>query len=228
MKNRGNRSLAERPSFRRLGGHLTWGILAGALLLLIFAKLAEDVLYHELETFDTLIGGYIRSFASDGLTRVMIAVTNLGSAYVEIGLLLALGSYLLFRLKHVWDAALLVTSLLGGWVLNTVLKQIFQRSRPDLKHLVEAGGYSFPSGHAMVSAAFYGMIGYIVWINLRHRGLPAWPAMVFTPLLILAIGISRVYVGVHFASDVLAGFAAGGAWLIACILGLNAVRKRIR
>jgi undecaprenyl-diphosphatase len=211
-----------------LGGHLTWGILAGALLLLIFAKLAEDVLYQELETFDAAAGAVIRNFASDGLTRVMIFITELGSAYVEFALLVTIGGFLWVRLKHAWDTLLLVVSLLGGWVLNMVLKTIFQRSRPDIEHLVEAGGYSFPSGHAMVSAAFYGMIGYIVWVNLYHRGLPAWPAVLLTPLLILAIGVSRVYLGVHFASDVLAGFAAGGVWLIACIIGLRQVRKRIQ
>lgn len=228
MKNRGNRSLTERPSFRRLGGHLTWGILAGALLLLIFAKLAEDVLYQELETFDAAAGTLIRSFANERLTSAMIFITELGSAYVELALLVTIGGYLWFRLQHAWDTLLLVVSLLGGWVLNIVLKMIFQRSRPDIEHLVEAGGYSFPSGHAMVSAAFYGMIGYIVWVNLHNRELPAWPMILLTPLLILAIGISRVYLGVHFASDVLAGFAAGGVWLIACIIGLRQVRKRIQ
>lgn len=217
-----------RPPFRRLGKHLTWGILAGILLLLLFAKLAEDVLYQELDAFDMAVVTYLRSFASEGITKIMVFITNLGSAYVEIGVLVALGGYLFFRLKHVWDPALLVASLLGGAVLNTVLKLIFQRSRPDIEHLVEAGGYSFPSGHAMVSASFYGMIGYILWVNLRNRSQPAWYVVPLTLFLVLAIGTSRVYLGVHFASDVLAGFAAGGVWLIACIIGLNAVRQRIR
>ncbi|MCK9906483.1 phosphatase PAP2 family protein, partial [Frankia sp. Cpl3] len=97
-------------------------------------------------------------------------------------------------------------------------------SRPSMHHLVEAGSYSFPSGHAMVSAAFYGMLGYLIWLNLRQRTKPAWYVVALTVLLIVAIGISRVYLGVHFPSDVIAGFAAGSIWLTACIFGLHAIR----
>lgn len=207
---------------RKFGAHLTWGVVAGTLLLIIFAKLAGE--YRELGAFDATVGSFIRSYATEGLTKLVILITQLGSGYVEIGLLLAAGGYLLFRLKHVWETVVLFIGLSGGWLLNTVLRAVFHRTRPEIQHLVEAGGYSFPSGHAMVSVAFYGMLGYLLWLNLRERSIPAWYVPVLTVCLIVSIGISRIYLGVHFPSDVIAGFAAGGAWLAACIVALHAIR----
>jgi len=204
---------------------LIGGLSVSVLLLAIFAKLSEDLLYQELGTFDQLVGEFIRGFATPSLTSVAIIITDLGSAYIEIGLLLLVGAFLFFRLKHTWETVLLSISLIGAWLLNTILKTIFQRARPDIVHLVQAGGYSFPSGHAMVSTAVYGVIGYLLWLNLRKHSKPSWYIAVFTVALILAIGISRIYLGVHFASDVIAGYAAGGVWAIACIVGLKELQN---
>lgn len=204
---------------------LIWGLSISVLLLAIFVKLSEDLLYHELGTFDRVVGELIRGFATPSLTRVAIIITDFGSAYIEISLMFVVGAFLLFRLKHIWETVLLAISLSGAWLLNTILKELFQRSRPDIVHLVKAGGYSFPSGHAMVAAAFYGVIGYLLWFNLRNRSKPTWYIVVFTFALIIVIGISRIYLGVHFASDVVAGYAAGGVWAIACIVGLKEIRK---
>ncbi|MDF9408890.1 MAG: phosphatidylglycerophosphatase B [Pelotomaculum sp. PtaB.Bin013] len=208
----------------KFGKHLTWGIVASSLLLVLFANLAEDLLEQELGTFDASITNFVQSYATERLTSLAIVITQLGSAFVEITLLLVVGGYLIFRLKHIWETVALTSSLAGGWVLNILLKDIFHRSRPDIRHLVEAGGYSFPSGHAMVSAAFYGMLGYLLWMNLRERSKQSWYVIVLTCALILAIGISRIYLGVHFPSDVVAGFAAGGIWLAACIASLHTIR----
>lgn len=215
-----------RTSLDIPGANLIWGIIAGSLLLALFAKLAGDLIGQELGAFDAAVGGFIRSPASDGLTRLAVFITQMGSAAFEIGLLLIVGGYLLFHQKQVWEAKLLAFSLAGGWLLNTVLKSAFHRTRPDILHLVAAGGYSFPSGHAMIATAFYGMLGYLIWINLKGKGKPSWHVIVLTFSLIIAIGTSRVYLGVHFPSDVIAGFAAGGVWLLACVLALGAVRRR--
>ena len=204
---------------------LIWGLSISVLLLAIFTKLSEDLLYNELGTFDRVVGELIRGFATPRLTRVAIFLTNLGSGYIEIGLMFVVGAFLLFRFKHTWETVLLVISLSGAWLLNTILKELFHRVRPDIVHLVQAGGYSFPSGHAMVAAAFYGVIGYLLWLNLRNYSKPSWYVVLFTFVLILAIGISRIYLGVHFASDVIAGYAAGGVWAIACIIGLKEIRN---
>lgn len=204
--------------------HLTWGIVAGVSLLLLFAKMVEDLLYHELGTFDTVVTQFIQSFAINELTRVAILITQIGSPSFDIIVMVIVGGYLLFRLKHTWEALVLAISLAGGGLLNYALKNIFHRARPDIQHLVNAGGYSFPSGHAMVSATFYGMLGYLIWLNLHERNKPSWYVIVVTSIFIAAIGVSRIYLGVHFPSDVVAGFAAGGVWLIACIVGLNTIR----
>lgn len=209
----------------KLSKSLIWGFSISVLLLAIFAKLSEDLLYNELGTFDRVIGEFIRGFATPSLTRIAIIITNLGSAYIEIGLMLVVGAFLLFRLKHTWETVLLAISLSGAWLLNTILKELFHRARPDIVQLVKAGGYSFPSGHATVAAAFYAVIGYLLWLNLINRSKPSWYIVVFTFALIIAIGISRIYLGVHFASDVIAGYAAGGVWAIACIVGLKEIRN---
>ncbi|MDD2420898.1 MAG: phosphatase PAP2 family protein [Heliobacteriaceae bacterium] len=219
--------MKQRPTVTppaKLGRILAGGIAAGVLFLMVFAELAEGVLYDELETFDTVVGNFVRSFAGDGLTKANIFVTYLGSAYVEISVMLLVGGFLLFRWKHIGETVILFSSLAGAELLNAFLKVIFQRSRPDITHLVAIGGFSFPSGHAMVAMSFYGVLGYLLWLNFRERSKPAWYVIGLTVVLIVAIGLSRIYLGVHFPSDVLAGFAAGGVWMIACILGLHTIR----
>jgi undecaprenyl-diphosphatase len=208
----------------RFSIHLTWGIVAGVSLLLLFAKMVEDLLYHELGTFDTVITQYIQSSAANELTKVAILITQIGSPCFDIIVMIISGGYLLFRLKHTWEALVLAISLAGRGLLNYALKNIFHRTRPDIQHLVNAGGYSFPSGHAMISATFYGMLGYLIWLNLHERNKPSWYVIVVTAIFITAIGVSRIYLGVHFPSDVVAGFAAGGIWLVACIIGLQEIR----
>ena len=123
------------------------------------------------------------------------------------------------------DALPAAVMLAGTWLLNNLLKTIFQRTRPDTLHLVAVGGFSFPSGHAMIATAFYGMLGYIMWSHLLHGSKPAWYVLLLTFCLVIAIGVSRVYLGVHYPSDVVAGFAAGGVCLLACVLTLRALRR---
>ncbi|MCI1696305.1 phosphatase PAP2 family protein [Aneurinibacillus aneurinilyticus] len=211
---------------QKFGAHLLWGIVAAILFLGLFTKLVEDLLFQEVATFDRVVTGFIQSFSSVPVTKGAIFITHIGSGATLVCMMLLVGSYLLFRLKHIWETVILATSLLGGALLNGILKFIFRRTRPDIEHLVEVGGYSFPSGHAMVSAAFYGMLGYLLWINLRERSKLklSWCVVVLTLTLIIAIGISRIYLGVHFPSDVVAGFAAGGAWVASCIVALHVIR----
>lgn len=214
---------------KRLGifGRFSLELLAGLLLalgsLFLFAKLTEDLLFNELLAFDSIGTLIIRSFSSDTVTSVMKFASDLGStlflALVGVGMMVYLG---LFR-KHFWDTMLVPLALFGGGVLNTVLKYLFQRQRPILPHLVEVTGFSFPSGHAMLSFIFYGLVAYLILLNTDNRLFKKFTVLLAV-LIILAVGISRVYLGVHYPSDVLAGFAAGSFWLIACILGLRGIR----
>ncbi len=178
----------------------------------------------EFICFDNKITTLIQGYSNNSLTKLAILFTNLGSGYIEFLVFLIVGSYLLFRLKHIWDTFILTSCLLGTWLLNIGMKMVFQRQRPTIEHLIQVGGYSFPSGHAMVSTAFYGFIGYLLWLNLRNLVKFSWVIPILTLILILCIGVSRVYLGVHFPSDVLAGFAVGAIWLIACIYALNGIR----
>ena len=111
-----------------------------------------------------------------------------------------------------------------------MLKQIYHRPRPLLP-LVSASGLSFPSGHAMISASFYGLLIYLAWTNVRRPAL-RYALVAVLAGLILLIGLTRVYLRVHYATDVLAGFTAGLAWLVVAIPLLKqleiVVKKRFR
>lgn len=122
----------------------------------------------------------------------------------------------------------MLAALGGSYTLNLIIKNLIQRARPSWEHWVVESGYSFPSGHSMASIAFYGMLGYLLWLHRKERGRPAAYILVLTGLLILAIGLSRIYLGVHYATDVIAGFCAGGVWLTTCIYALQWIRRKRR
>ena len=208
-----------------LGLHLTVGLVAAAGGLWLFGGLAEDVLTGDpLVRFDRALDDYLHSLATPPLTTFFLIVTALGSieAIVLLGMVvatfLALGRRWLFLGS--WLAA-----VAGSAVLNHLLKQLFERPRPYFEHplLVETS-YSFPSGHAMESFVVYGMLAYFAVLALR-----TWEsrvAVVFgTALLVVLIGFSRMYLGVHYFSDILAGYAAGGVWLSALITGAETIRR---
>jgi undecaprenyl-diphosphatase len=109
-------------------------------------------------------------------------------------------------------------------LLMFLLKQIFGRQRPDIPLLREAHGLSFPSGHALMSVTFYGLLIYLVWEYVSHRFLK-WLLMVLLVLLILMIGFTRIYLRVHYPSDVFAGFAMGFVWLVISLFVLRRIEK---
>ncbi|MGA9288652.1 MAG: phosphatase PAP2 family protein [Anaerobacillus sp.] len=207
----------------KISTHLILGWVLTLLLLFIFFSLSEGVINNELNQFDQTIGTFIRELTNSQLTHLSKWVTRLGAGKTETLLALCSSAIFLFVLKEKWKALFLWIALGGGWLLNLGLKLFFQRERPSIQHLVEVGGYSFPSGHAMVSTIFYGMLGYLIWTEVQRRKA-SWSVPIISLLLILSIGLSRVYLGVHYPSDVIAGFCAGGVWLIVCIWGL---RKRL-
>ncbi|NLJ77491.1 MAG: phosphatase PAP2 family protein [Peptococcaceae bacterium] len=212
----------------RLGVNLMGGMAIGSLLAALFAWLAYGLVSQELDRFDTLVGGLIRSRTGGGWDTLAILITNIGSAIFEIGLFIIVAGYFWYYRKRVREALMLAVGLAGGYLLNTALKHVFQRPRPEVEHLVAASGYSFPSGHMMMATIFYGMLGYLAWLGLRQREQPGWYVPVLTFILIAAIGASRIYLGVHFPSDVTAGFAAGGVWLLICLLVLDGIKKTKR
>ena len=126
----------------------------------------------------------------------------------------------MFCKKNRW---FITIDLVGVTLVNQVIKHIIRRPRPNVLRLVEESGYSFPSGHSMVSMAFYGIIIYLVYKNVSNKYLK-WILIILLSLLILSIGFSRIYVGVHYFTDVAGGFLLGLAYLI---IYINIYNKRI-
>lgn len=182
------------------------------LMLFMFAKLAWQTIFRNtMSVFDNMVIWLVRYFAVPGLDQAMIIITNLG--YGTIYNAIVLGSAGLLALLRRWrELEALLLCLLGGAALNSFLKYVFERERPEAFRLVEAAGYSFPSGHAMVSLCFYGMIAFLLARQIR-----SWHGrniiIVCAVFLIAGIGVSRIYLGVHYPSDVVAGYAAGATWL---------------
>jgi len=188
------------------------GVVLGSLF--IFLRLAERVLGKEVIFFDSSITNFIISFRAPVFTDVMIFISFLGGTYF-LTLAIILTILFLWR-KHKKDAVMFSFIFFSGIGLNLLLKEIFQRPRP-LEPLIHQLEYSFPSGHAMNSFVFYGALTYFVFWHMKNKKLGLLFS-VLAGLLVLAIGISRVYLGVHFPSDVLAGFLAGLCWMGIVIL----------
>jgi membrane-associated phospholipid phosphatase len=211
-----------------LGLHLTVGLLLSLGALWLFGGIAEDIIHHDpLIQFDLTIADALHRHASAPLVAVAKAVTLLGSplfiavwGLLVVGLLIGRRQYLLLG---GWLAA-----LVGGSLLDVALKRVFHRTRPTWDvPLLTAAGWSFPSGHAMGSLVAYGMLAYLL-VRETHSRRRRWGIIGGAVLLVLLIGLTRMYLGVHYFSDVIGGYAAGVVWLAACISGLEVVRRRPR
>ncbi|MDM5229607.1 phosphatase PAP2 family protein [Cytobacillus sp. NJ13] len=196
---------------------LAASIIGGFLLL--FIEIVDELKENELIRFDETVIEYVQAFISPRLTEFMNVVTFLGSVkWLAFAVLMA--AVLLFVFKKRSLALFMVLSSGLGALFNLLLKWIFKRERPDIRPLIEEQGFSFPSGHSMGSFIFYGSLAYmIIHLAKRKRWKAAWTVLL--GCFIIMIGLSRIYLGVHFPSDVIAGFAAGGAWLTIMIIGFR-------
>ncbi|WP_425455833.1 phosphatase PAP2 family protein [Ectobacillus funiculus] len=192
---------------------LEWMILCAGVFIGMASTYETAVLVYT----DVAVSKYIHSFRNDMFTMFFRLISDIGSIRLYAPLVCLLALYFLIR-KRWLVVALLVVSLYGSRYLNFALKSWFERARPDIHTLVTATGYSFPSGHAMNATAFIGFIAYLA--ITEHRLELRQKAIIITvaSLLIFSVTLSRVYLGVHYPTDILAGCAAGGAWLILCIL----------
>ncbi|MGG1573129.1 phosphatase PAP2 family protein [Fictibacillus sp. NRS-1165] len=205
------------------------GFILAATAIYIFASLSEELIEKEPFTFDPVIIHAVRSFSSPGLDRVMLFFTEIGST-LALGILVVAGMlWLGFKRQNLWGMVFFLLTVGGGGILNLLLKNAFQRKRPNADPLVEALGFSFPSGHAMGSMVYYGFLGYLVVRSKRKSLRKAFWTLLFA-VAIIGIGISRIYLGVHYPSDIIAGYSAGMVWLLLCIAALEAVYfyKRLR
>ncbi|WP_237715623.1 MULTISPECIES: phosphatase PAP2 family protein [Pelosinus] len=186
-------------------------LVVSASMLILFGVLAWKTIFRQATgIFDSAFIWLIRYFASFELDRIMITITNLGFGF-SYGVIVFITVSILVALRRWIELKGLTVCLLGGAALNEMLKHLFERARPEAFQIVAESGFSFPSGHAMVSLCFYGIVAFLI---VRKRSLQ-WriAGAVVATLLIVAIGVSRIYLGVHYPSDVVAGYAAGATWL---------------
>ena len=180
------------------------------ICLILFLALAEDVFNNEIMNGDVIGYKIISTYLiRDSLTPIFKIITWFGSATCLI--LLAL--ILFFTIKNKKVGLLISTNLIIITILNQALKIIVQRPRPTEYRIINEAGYSFPSGHSMVSMAFYGFLIYLIYKNIKNKYLKI-SLIVILSLLIVMIGISRIYLGVHYTSDVCAGFLVSLSYLI--------------
>ncbi len=219
--------IEERLSPRSyLGLHMTIGLSISALFVWIFGGITEDILTGDpFVMVDKWVINQVLYFRTPSVTAFMNAVTNLGGSIAITVVSIIFISYLIMK-KRIDYVVAYITAITGGSILVFVLKTVIHRPRPITETtLIKVGGWSFPSGHAMMSVIFYGIISYFI-----IRGLKSWKLQVFTltsaGFLVFLIGLSRIYLLVHYPSDVLAGYAGGLFWLSVCITGLEVYRKR--
>jgi membrane-associated phospholipid phosphatase len=204
--------------FNYLGAWLLMGLAVALCAILFFTWLASEVLENETLAFDEGVRSFIHSHASPALTFIMRLMTNLGSALwlIVLGLCVAVA----FTLAKWWrGAALFVVTMAGAIMLNITLKLIFRRARPDSYfETLQPSSFSFPSGHALLSLCFYGVVAYII---ARSLSSPTVRLLIWTiaALIVGLIGLSRVYLGVHYPTDVLASYAVALAWVITVSVG---------
>lgn len=187
------------------------------IALIGFLALAEDVFNKEIMNGDIIGYKIISTFLiSDFATPIAKFITNFGGAIF----LITLTVILVILIKNKKIGLSIFSNLVIITVLNQLLKRILQRPRPTEFRIIEETGYSFPSGHSMVSMAFYGYLIYLIYKYVENKHVK-WISIVLLSILICSIGVSRIYLGVHYTSDVLGGFLVSISYLILFISTVN-------
>ena len=187
------------------------------IALIGFLSLAEDVFHKEIMNGDIIGYKIISTFLiSDFATPIAKFITNFGGAIFLITLTVIL--FILIKNKKIGLSILTNLVVIAG--LNQVIKRILQRPRPTEYKIIEETGYSFPSGHSMVSMAFYGYLIYLIYKYVKNKYIK-WISIIALSILICFIGISRIYLGVHYTSDVLGGFLLSISYLIIYVSVVN-------
>lgn len=217
-------ALAVSPR-RGIGRRVVLGLLISLAAASVFAALAAQLgAGAALSRVDQAITDALRTSLSPLTQQVFAPLTHLADPATLTLLGFGVAGVLLVRRQRALALGW-VLALAGNSLLNPALKQVFGRVRPlELHRLVSASGLSFPSGHSSGALVAYGMLAYLALKLLPAR----WqlPALLASVTLVLTVGVSRVFLRVHFASDVLAGFASGTAWLALCLTGIELVLWR--
>ncbi|MHC2993802.1 hypothetical protein OB13_20250 [Pontibacter sp. HJ8] len=196
------------------------------LCLLVFGYMVQEVFVYKDTGLDNALFSYAASHRSEGMTHFMRVISFFASAdYLLVAPPLLVMVFAWFHSLR-WYALKILMIAFTSTMLNQLLKSLFERPRPITAMLKESS-LSFPSGHAMIGVSFYGLLIYIVWREV-HNPFWKWLWISLLALLLLLIGYSRVYLNVHYATDVLAGYAMGILWLLLAIYLMKKLEKFYR
>ncbi len=200
----------------KLKYQLSIAFIVSLVSLIGFGFMAFLVSDHKIIQFDQTVISFIQGLESPMFTAIMKLFTFIGSttSIVVFSLLVLFFLYNVF--KHRSELVLFMIVLLGSNVLFISLKLFFHRARPNFHRLIEVGGYSFPSGHATNAITFYGLLAFLLWRHIPAR----WGRTVLIVIsiaMIIMIGTSRIYLGVHYPTDIISGYLVGGFWLAIAI-----------
>lgn len=188
-----------------------------------FISVAEMVFANDKMNFDISVFDFLARHVNDSNTSVMQVFSFLGAHKFLIPANIVLIAYFVIK-KHRWYSIKVPVVALSSLLLMFFLKYLFHRERPMSPLLAGAMGFSFPSGHALMSTTFYGLLIFIVYESVKNKFIK-WGLIAALCILVLFIGISRVYLRVHYASDVIAGFCVGVTWLLLSIWVLGKIEK---
>lgn len=192
-------------------------VIVGINLFIDLTKILKEEI---LAQYDQQISEYVISFRTPPLTNYFIFITHLGDVYgYLIALALAIIATILYFKNWKYILQTIFVLMLSS-ISNVMLKRLVNRARPGNEHLVVVETLSYPSGHAMAAMAFYGFLIYLV-SRFKINFLLKYGIILLLTVVILSIGISRIYLGVHFPSDIAGGFIAGLIWVFFCILLFN-------
>jgi undecaprenyl-diphosphatase len=201
------------PSGGIWGRHLLIGVVVFTAMTLLLAAISDEVVKGQpLTVIDAQLSSWLDKNRTSSLVIFFKLVTLLGSTFVATLLSCVVGIYLLMRGQRYWFTTF-VLSVVGGVVLNRQLKIVFQRTRPQFDDpIMTFTGYSFPSGHTITATVLYGCLAALIVAHTRNQAVRA-SVIVAAGIVIALVGFSRIYLGAHFLSDVLAAMAEGFAWL---------------
>lgn len=184
-------------------------LLKSSFAFLIFVLIGYTVQFYPetLNSFDTTIQSFVRGQLPDGLTQFFRLITVSGNVLSQV-IIVAVATIIFFLLKWKSEAYFILASGSLAGIIIMVMKLIYHRHRPTLEHLVFAPGFSFPSGHALGSIMIFGALALILMGRVHSRGAKL-AIQILIAMFIILVGLSRIYLGVHFPSDVIGGFVLG-------------------
>jgi undecaprenyl-diphosphatase len=207
-----------------LSVEMTIVLVLFVIALTAFVYITRRVFVLNKTKLDNAVFNYLKAHVSERNNDIMEFFTFLGTHQFLIPANLSLIAYFLFIKKHKWHSIKIPAIALSSLGLMFLLKGLFDRERPSVPLLFEAKGLSFPSGHALMSVTFYGLLIYMIFKSVKNPALK-WTLISLLVILIIIIGSSRVYLRVHYATDVIAGYCIGFLWLVFTVWMLNKIEK---